>query len=240
MKKYSLFLVFIFLVSVGSSFQQAVAQEKTKEEQEKEMKIQKAIDEQKKAMADQKKFQIESDQSLIEKKTEMENAMKNVKVIVEGDGEGRTIDVNSRFIPRGDRSFVYDELSGSSGFSGQDMRTFYGHSMNGDSERTTWDFSRAVKENTFSKDYPFDVEKSSKNVVMSVMGDCKSGEIRIKIIMPNGKSYSDIVIDESGNLNWRKSFSISDTENQDKMGEWKFQVSSTKATGFFKISLQTN
>lgn len=74
---------------------------------------------------------------------------------------------------------------------------------------------------------------------MSVMGDCKAGEIRIKIVMPNGKNYSDILIDEFGNLNWRKSFTISEKENQDKSGEWKFQIASTKATGFFKISLQT-
>jgi hypothetical protein len=82
------------------------------------------------------------------------------------------------------------------------------------------------------------VEKTAKSVVMSVMGDCKSGEIRIKIVMPNGKSYSDILIDESGSLNWRKSFNISETENKDKTGDWKFQISSTKASGFFKISLQ--
>ncbi|HEX7494502.1 MAG TPA: hypothetical protein VF346_09785, partial [Bacteroidales bacterium] len=69
--------------------------------------------------------------------------------------------------------------------------------------------------------------------------DCKSGEIRIKIVMPNGKNYSDILIDESGNLNWRKSFTISETENQDKKGDWKFQISSTKATGYFRISLQS-
>ena len=57
--------------------------------------------------------------------------------------------------------------------------------------------------------------------------------------MPNGKAYSDIIIDEFGNLNWRKSFKISDEENQDKTGAWKFEINSTKATGYFKISLQT-
>jgi hypothetical protein len=141
-------------------------------------------------------------------------------------------------MPRGNRSFNFDEPFSSAAFAGQDMDGWFGHSM-GESERTTWDFSKTVKDNTFSRDYTFDVEKTSKSVVMSVMGDCKSGEIRIKIIMPNGKSYSDILIDESGNLNWRKSFTISETENLDKTGDWKFQISSAKATGFFKISLQT-
>jgi hypothetical protein len=57
--------------------------------------------------------------------------------------------------------------------------------------------------------------------------------------MPNGKVYSDIIIDEFGNLNWRKSFPVSEEENKDKAGGWKFQINASKATGFFKISLQT-
>ena len=95
-------------------------------------------------------------------------------------------------------------------------------------------------EKTFSSNYTFDVEKTANSVVMSVNGDCKAGEIRVRIEMPNGKNYSDIVIDEFGNLNWRKSFSITETENQDKTGEWKFKINSNKAKGYFKISLQTN
>ena len=78
------------------------------------------------------------------------------------------------------------------------------------------------------------LKRLSNTVVMSVNGDCKAGEIRIKIIMPNGKVYSDIVIDEFGNLNWRKSFTISEEENKDKAGAWKFQINASKATGFFQ------
>jgi len=233
MKKLNLFLIVIFLISIGSSFQQVTAQEKTKAEQENEVKIQQAIDQQKKVMAEQKRAQEEALQTLKEQQSELDNALKDVRVEVENAGKaGEAVRIYNQ---RGNRSFLNGEPFV---FSAPDVQSFYGHSM-GDSERTTWDFSKSVKENTFSRDYTFDVEKSVNTVIMSVMGDCKAGEIRIKIVMPNGKSYSDIVIDESGNLNWRKSFTISETENQDKAGEWKFQIASTKATGFFKISLQT-
>jgi hypothetical protein len=232
MKKFSLFLIVIFLLSAASSFQQLAAQEKTKEEKEKELKIQQSIEQQKKAMSDQKKAQSESVENFDVQKSEIDKDMEAAKIDIENANKERAkVFIN---MPRGNRSFNFEEPFV---FNGQDMEGFFGHSM-GDSERTTWDFSKTVKDNTFSRDYTFDVEKTSKSVVMSVMGDCKSGEIRIKIVMPNGKSYSDILIDESGNLNWRKSFSITDTENQDKTGDWKFQISSTKATGFFKISLQ--
>jgi Zn-dependent metalloprotease len=227
MKKFSSFLIVIFLISVGSSFQRVAAQEKSKDEMEKEQKIQQEIDQQKKAMADQKKAQTEAAAVL-------DDQIKNYQEEVESrDKKGENI---FRYMPRGNRALIFDEPFN---YSVPDMQAFYGHLISGDSERTTWDFSRAVKDNTFSREYSFEVEKSVKSVVMSVMGDCKSGEIHIKIVMPNGKNYSDILIDESGNLNWRKSFTISESENQDKTGDWKFQISSTKATGYFRISLQS-
>jgi len=107
------------------------------------------------------------------------------------------------------------------------------------SESSSWEFYKSVRGNSFSMDYAFDVEPIVNRVVLSVDGECKSGEITIKIVMPNGKIYSDINIDESGELNWRKSFTISDYENKDKTGAWKFEIGSLKAIGFFRISLQT-
>jgi hypothetical protein len=237
MKKIKILLIAIILLSAGGFMQQVTAQEKTKAELEKEAKLQQSILDQKKAMSDQKKAQAEAENL----QKEQEAAMKDLIIINEGEPgkEGDMVKVYRQ--PRGERP------AGSRAFSGTDPfifnyqagDTYFGHSFVGDEERTTWDFSKSVKENSFSRDYSFDVEKTVKNVVMSIMGDCKTGDIRIKIIMPNGKSYSEIVIDEFGNLNWRKSFSISETENQDKTGEWKFQITSNKATGFFKISLQT-
>jgi uncharacterized protein YgiM (DUF1202 family) len=235
MKKLRLFLIVIFLVSAASSYQQVAAQGKTKEEQEKDAKIQQSIEQQKKAMADQKKAASEAEQNLKEKHEDLVNVISDEQDQLDNADKERTkIFMN---LPHGNR-FNFDEPFVFSGQDISDLQGFYGHSMGGDAERTTWDFSKSVKDNTFSRDYTFDVEKTTKSVVMSVMGDCKSGEIRIKIVMPNGKNYSDILIDESGNLNWRKSFTISETENQDKTGDWKFQISSAKATGFFKISLQ--
>ena len=233
MKNLRLLLTVIFLISFGSSFQQVRAQEKTKEQQEADLKIQQKIEEQKKALVELKKAQEDAELSMDAKKSELDSSMTNMQIEISRANLDR--EKIFRDLPRGKGSFVFDEPYD---FSGPDGQTFFIHSMGGDSERTTWDFSKTVIDNTFSKEYSFDVEKTAKSVVMSVMGDCKAGEIRVKIVMPNGKSYSDILIDESGNLNWRKSFNISETENQDKTGDWKFQISSSKATGYFKISLQ--
>jgi type II secretory pathway pseudopilin PulG len=231
MKKRFLLLAVIFLISTGLSFQQVNAQEKTKEEKEKELQIQEAINAQKKAMADQKKAQEELQKAIEEQRGAMNEAINNYRVLWKD---------SDRF----NRAFrIYEDMGRNRSdwnepfvwTPGVDVFTHF----NGDSERTIWDFSKNVRESTFSRDYTFDVEPTVKTVVMAVNGDCKDGDIRIKIIMPNGKAYSDIVIDENGNLNWRKSFNISDSENKDKVGAWKFEINSSKATGYFKISLQT-
>jgi hypothetical protein len=227
MKK--LFLLPVTLAAVLIiSLQPVSGQDKTQEQKEKEAKLQKAIELQKKAMEDQKK-------SIDLQKDEMDKTLD--EITVEGTKSSGTVNVIGRMRPpRISRG--YDDQSF---FMTPDV-AFTGNSyfMRGDDgERTTWDFSKYVKEASFSKQYSFDVEKSAENVIMTVMGDCKSGEIRVKIIMPGGKVYSDILIDESGNLNWRKSFTISEEENKDKAGEWLFKIEATKATGSFKILLQT-
>jgi hypothetical protein len=237
MKKSSLILAIIFLISM-CSFQRIEAQEKSKEEKDKE--LQELIDEQKKAMVEQKKVQEEAmrdarkeiEKSNFEVQKAMEN-LKDLKVDVENpEFQDQIMRVYRNY--NGNRSFSTGEpFMYTPGFE------FYGRHSGEDSERTSWEFSKSIKETSFDRDYIIDVEKSVSNVVMSIVGDCKMGEIRIKIIMPNGKTYSDIVIDEFGNLNWKKSFNVSESENEDKTGPWKFEIKSSKSIGYFKISLQT-
>jgi hypothetical protein len=260
MKKSSLILAIIFLISM-SSFQVTVAQEKNKEDKDKELNG--LIEEQKKAMVDQKKVQVktkeEKDKELNEVIEEQKKAFVDQKKAQE---EVRKAMENSRILYEDAMGHVKDTLILGDGKFQKAFRDFgnprngwifnneepfifspgvgfYGHPFNNDSEITSFDFSKSIKESTFTREYIFDVEETAKNVVMSINGDCKSGDIHIKITMPDGKVYSDIVIDEAGNLNWRKSFVISDEENKEKVGAWKFDINSSKATGYFKISIQT-
>ena len=105
--------------------------------------------------------------------------------------------------------------------------------------RTSLDFSRSVTDDNSVKEYTFEVDKGSRSLSMSVSGMCKTGAIRISILMPNNKSYSEVTIDEYGTLNWRKSFDITE-ESKDMTGVWKFKVTTTQATGSFRLSLQSS
>lgn len=223
----------VLLIPAGAFTWEATAQEKTKEEKERELRMQEEFEAQKKAIADQKKAQEEFQKQMQDQQVEIDKAMKEAKDHI--DAAQMYKDMVRVYRTPGDKSFYNGEPFMFT--PGSDR--FFNLTNMGDNERTTWDFAKSVKETTFSKTYSFDVESTAKNVVMAVNGDCKAGEIRIKITMPNGKVYSDIMIDEFGNLNWRKSFAISEEENKDKAGEWKFQINASKATGYFKISLQT-
>ena len=236
MKKLSTYLFLIILVST-SAFQSLNAQ-KNDAEKEKEKQIQMQIEQQKKAMYEKQKAHEEALRTIDESQKALEKSMQDLQIDIitddiHGGEEGDVMRIVGR---KGDRSFRVAEPFIWSSYPDSYQTFNFGDNV----ERTRWDFSKNVKESSFSNEYRFEVEKSAKSVVMSINGDCKGGEIRIKITMPNGKTYSEILIDESGNLNWRKSFSITETENMDKTGEWKYQISANKATGFFKISLQTN
>ena len=224
MKKSIQIITGVFLISVCFVSQPINAQEKTQQEIEKEAKLQQIIDAQKKAMQEQQLKSQELERALRE--TER-NASRSTEAV---DNYLRAVRVRPSANPN--EAFYVTP--------GQGLEyQFFGRGGGGDAERTTWDFSKNVKESTFSKQYSFDVEKSVGNVSMTVVGDCKAGEIRVQILMPGGKTYSDIVIDEFGNLNWRKTFTISEEENKDKAGEWLFKINAKQATGYFKISLQT-
>ncbi len=234
MKKIGLISAAIFLLILVIPFQQVSAQDKSKEEKEKEHQMQEIIDAQKKAMAEQKKAQEEMMKALKERQYDVDNIMEDFRVRIDTNDFGRAMRIYT------DRSRDWFNSSHEplivTPRTGVNVWTPFNI---GDSESTTWEFSKSVKDKTFSRDYTFDVEPTVGTVIMSVNGDCKAGDIRIKITMPNGKTYSDIIVDEFGSLNWRKSFKISDEENQDKAGAWNFEIKSNKATGYFRISLQT-
>lgn len=236
MKKTVLISAVIFLMALVIPLQPASAQEKSKEDKEKEKQMQEIIEAQKKAMAEQKKAQEEMMKALQEKNydlDELNEIMEEFRLNIDTDdfdGAMRIYTDRSRDLFRGREPYIVTTPS-----TGISVWTPYGF---GDTETTTWEFSKSVKEKSFTNNYSFDVESSVNTVSMSVSGDCESGEIRIVIIKPDGETYSDITIDEFGNLNWRKSFKVSEDENQDKTGEWEFEIDATDATGYFKISLR--
>lgn len=232
----------LMIISLLAFSGQVSAQNKSKEEKEKELRMEKEINEQKKAFEEQKRIQEEMDKVKKETRDEVDKAIKEAREKLEEAGVFNEMSKDFRNWSN-NPTFRWDPFeSGRYMIPSVDgyIPSMEGHIPSlggGNGERTDWEYSRSVNGNSFSGTYAMDVRLPS-TVVMSVNGECKEGEIKIKIIMPDGKVYSDIMIDGFGNLNWRKSFSVSGEENKEKAGEWKFQIDASKATGFFRISFR--
>jgi len=103
---------------------------------------------------------------------------------------------------------------------------------------SSWNYSRQVMEATFNNEFTMTAGDEA-NVNLSVSGNCAEGSISVQIIMPDGKQLSEVVLDENGSLNWRKSFE----SGQDKgwrNGKWVFRIKAKDATGNFRISMTSD
>lgn len=105
-------------------------------------------------------------------------------------------------------------------------------------KHTDWFISRSLVDDSFTAVYQFEVVEDTKNVSIAITGNGWKGTINIRAYAPNGL-FIDLAIDEFGNLNWRKNYAITETQYQEKIGVWKFEIKASEATGFFKISAQT-
>jgi hypothetical protein len=137
MKKSSIILAIFFLISM-SSFQVILAQEKNKEDKDKELNG--LIEEQKKAMVDQKLAQEEARRVMEKSRVEFEDAMGKMKDSMFFDSDK----YQKAFRNFGNHGNGWNFNNGEPFIISPGVG-YFGHS-NGDSESTSWDFSKSVKE----------------------------------------------------------------------------------------------
>jgi len=103
---------------------------------------------------------------------------------------------------------------------------------------SAWNYSRQVMEATFTNEFTM-TAADENSVNLSVSGDCAEGSISVAIIMPDGKQLSEVLLDENGSLNWRKSFEAGENDGW-KNGKWVFKIKAKNATGNLRISMNSN
>ncbi len=120
--------------------------------------------------------------------------------------------------------------------AGNNIYLYRGHGV-GSKPGSSWNYTRQVMEATFTNEFTMSAEDMD-NVSLSVSGDCAEGSMSVAIIMPDGKQLSEVVLDENGSLNWRKSFEA-DEGNGWKNGKWTFRVKAKEATGNLRIAMNS-
>ncbi|MCA1757961.1 MAG: DUF3821 domain-containing protein [Bacteroidales bacterium] len=100
-------------------------------------------------------------------------------------------------------------------------------------------YSKRFDKSSVKNYFSFDIEEDAGRAYINVSGHCDEGEVRIRITSPDGKLYTEVMIDDMGSVDWNKSFNL-DGENSDKTGTWKFTVQAREATGSIRIALRSN
>jgi len=231
MKRQVTIIIFIsFILALSPAVVSGQKAEKDIKKKELEEKISKEEELIKKLqMEEQKRRSQETEQAVQWAQQadilKMENAI-HAEELQKAVEEARAVNVRRGFDEALDNYYIYN--------TGDSPNMLWGGSQNSSSIQ----YTKSVKEANFTKDYTFEVEEDAHKASLTVSGSCEKGEIRIKIMMPNGKPYTEVLIDEYGSVNWSKSFSI-DEENPEKTGEWKFIISAKDASGNFRLSLRS-
>jgi hypothetical protein len=88
------------------------------------------------------------------------------------------------------------------------------------------------------KNGEFKVEDEVRRMKISIQGEVRSGTIRVSLFLPDGDLYKDLTIDDSADLEWSSSFTISEGEKK-YYGSWMYKIKATEAEGIYNLSITT-
>ncbi|MDZ7739618.1 MAG: hypothetical protein U5K32_11265 [Bacteroidales bacterium] len=210
-RKIIALMIVTFLVSMNSFTVFAQNREEEKKKQEK-LILERQLEAEKKAIEEEREV-------MVIKTEEMEKAVREAREAY------RDIDIPD--LP--DAPMFFSTGTGRKGV----------YFVNGSQNSSSLQLTKNLKEASFTKEYDFEIEEEARHASINVSGICEEGEILVKITQPSGKTYTEVLIDEYGSVNWSKSFSI-DEDDSSQTGKWVFQIVAREATGNFRLSLRSN
>lgn len=86
----------------------------------------------------------------------------------------------------------------------------------------------------------FEVDGATRNFRLMIQGRVKSGEIRIKLLYPDGKVFKDQTINSSAEITLTQSIRIKEGTDSRYIGSWTYEVTSKEAMGDYSMSISTN
>jgi hypothetical protein len=85
----------------------------------------------------------------------------------------------------------------------------------------------------------FEVEKDIRQFRCQISGSVKSGEIFIGTEYPNGKTFKELVINPSADINFSQSISIKEGEEKKYAGVWSYVIKTEEAEGNYMLQIMT-
>jgi hypothetical protein len=98
--------------------------------------------------------------------------------------------------------------------------------------------SKRYNGQSIDKQGTFEVDDDITKLKISIDGAVESGSITVSLILPDGKPYKSLTMDDSADIHWSESLNIK--EGQKKYyGTWKYRISTKQADGSYHLSINT-
>jgi hypothetical protein len=109
----------------------------------------------------------------------------------------------------------------------------------GEKENTSLSISKTLEDVTISTDFYYDVKEESSKVSFFVTGTLKSGELKIILKRPDKTTFQEITISPLADVNWSQLFSWDEDETDEYIGKWIISISANKATGNYRVQVNS-
>jgi len=109
----------------------------------------------------------------------------------------------------------------------------------GDRENSSLSISKNLEEVTFATDFKYDVKQGASRISFSVNGTMKSGELQIVLMKPDKTPFQEMKISPLADVNWNQQFKWEEDESDEYLGTWLISISATKASGTYRIQVNS-
>jgi len=86
----------------------------------------------------------------------------------------------------------------------------------------------------------FDVESDIRRFRCMINGSVRTGEIVITVEYPDGKTFKELTINSSADINFSQSISIEEDEADKYVGSWTYVIKAENAEGNYMLQIMTN
>ena len=98
--------------------------------------------------------------------------------------------------------------------------------------------SKRYNGQSIDKQGTFEIDDEIRKLKLSIEGEVNSGSIKISLILPDGKPYKSLTMDDSADIHWSESLNIKEGETK-YYGTWKYRITTKVADGSYHLSINT-
>ncbi len=98
--------------------------------------------------------------------------------------------------------------------------------------------SKRYNGQSIDKQGTFEIDDEIKKLKLSIEGKVNSGSITVSLILPGGKPYKSLTMDDTADIHWSESLTIKEDETK-YYGTWKYRITTKVADGSYHLSINT-